>query len=114
MAQTFLALVAALNESSGLERTVRFIIDILATQLHGVDLSEIWNVQNPMNYLTKVLQMKGLAEPESRLLWCSGKETIFSCYHVGIYSNKELIGQGNKPPNKKALFCFFKHRLFIL
>lgn len=95
MAQTFLALVAALKESSGIERAVRFILDILATQLNGVDLSEIWNVQNPMSYLAKVLKTKGMAEPESRLLWCGGKETIFACYHVGIFSNKELIGQGN-------------------
>ena len=35
-----------------------------------------------------------MGEPVSRLLWVSGKETILACYHVGIYSDKELIGQG--------------------
>ena len=34
-------------------------------------------------------------EPEARLLWASGKETLLACYHVGIYSDKQLIGQGN-------------------
>jgi len=28
-----------------------------------------------------------------RLLWASGSETILATYMVGIYVNKELIGQ---------------------
>jgi len=60
----------------------------------GKDISEIWDIPHTMNYLSKELQKRNMGEPESRLLWCSGKETIFSCYHVGIFSNKELIGQG--------------------
>jgi hypothetical protein len=42
------------------------------------------------------LKNAGMEEPVSRLLWASGKETILACYHVGIYSNQELIGQGKK------------------
>ena len=45
--------------------------------------------------LLQALREAGMGEPVSRLLWVSGRETILACYHVGIYSDKELIGQGN-------------------
>ena len=54
MSQVFLALVAALNESSGPERAIRFVLDLVGPQLHGLDLTDVWNLQNPMGYLAKV------------------------------------------------------------
>ncbi len=54
MAEVLLALVAALNESCGAERTIRFILDLIAPQLHGLDLTDVWDLQNPMGYLAKV------------------------------------------------------------
>jgi len=47
-----------------------------------------------MLQLFQALEGSGKGEPISRLLWVSGRETIHACYHVGIYSDKELIGQG--------------------
>lgn len=98
--RTFLAIVGALTESCGagsqqMARVRRFIIDILACQLYTQDLNELWEIDNPMAVLMNILKNEGRAAPESRLLWLSGKDTILACYHVGIYSNKELIGQGN-------------------
>lgn len=95
IAQVFLALVAALNESSGADRAVRLVLDLVATQLHGLDISDAWNLQNPMGYLVQTLKSLGKAEPESRLLWTSGPETILSTYHIGIYSDRELVGQAS-------------------
>jgi dsRNA-specific ribonuclease len=54
MSEAFLALVAALNESSGAERSIRFVLDLVAPQLHGLDLTHVWNLDNPMGYLVKV------------------------------------------------------------
>ena len=54
MSEVFLALVAALNESSGADRTVRFVLDLIAPQLHGLDLTHVWNLENPMGYLVQV------------------------------------------------------------
>ena len=47
-----------------------------------------------LNNDLQVLKNSNMGEPVSRLLWSSSKETILACYHVGIYSDKELIGQG--------------------
>jgi hypothetical protein len=54
MSEAFLALVAALNESSGAERSIRFVLDLVAPQLHGLDLTHVWNLDNPMGCLVKV------------------------------------------------------------
>mmetsp|Transcript_15691 Transcript_15691/g.27357 ORF Transcript_15691/g.27357 Transcript_15691/m.27357 type:complete len:124 (+) Transcript_15691:122-493(+) len=53
----------------------------------------MWKLDNPMGLLTALLQSRGMASPESRLLWQTGCSSIMSLYHVGIYSNKELIGK---------------------
>lgn len=54
MSQVFLALVAALNESSGAERAVRFVLDLVAPQLHGLDITDVWDLKDPMRYLVQV------------------------------------------------------------
>ena len=47
-----------------------------------------------MAALARVLSNDGRGEPESRLLWAAGKETMMACFHVGVYSDRELVGQG--------------------
>ena len=49
-----------------------------------------------MKTLSTILANEKRGEPEARLLWTSGKETLLATYHVGIYSDKQLIGQGNQ------------------
>jgi hypothetical protein len=51
----------------------------------------------------QVLKNSNKGEPVSRLLWTSAKETILACYHVGIYSDKELIGQGMVLPDRSSI-----------
>ena len=93
--QAFLAVVGALVESSGKERATKFIQDILCRQLHVQDINEIWEIPDPMQFLTRIYKNEGSkALPESRLMWVSGKETMMACYHVGIYVDKQIVGQG--------------------
>jgi len=94
MADAFRALVAALWEGEGGQaRTRKLVVDVVAAQLHGQDVMEVWDVQDPVAAVLQICRNQGMAEPESRLLWASGKGTIMACYHVGFYSGEELIGQ---------------------
>jgi len=96
MADTFRALIAALWQTNGgnQARTKKLIVDVLATQLHGVDILEVWDVSDPIEITARICRNLGMADPEARLIWSSGKGTIMACYHVGFYSGEELIGQG--------------------
>ncbi len=102
--RTFYALVGALQLSEqgegdtapqdGWSRWRRFIVDLVAARLHGQDLTDVWDVSDPMGTLAAVLARAGRGEPESRLLWESGKDSLLGCSNVGVYSDKEIIGQG--------------------
>ena len=98
MADAFRSLVAALWESpnEGQARARKLAVDVVATQLHGQDVMEVWDVADPVGAVAQLCRNQGMAEPESRLLWASGKGTIMACYHVGFYSGEELIGQGER------------------
>ena len=58
------------------------------------DINEIWEMSDPMAALATVLSNDGRGEPESRLLWAAGKDTMMACFHIGVYSDRELLGQG--------------------
>jgi len=70
-----------------------FVADFVMPQLVSKDVSELWNVHNPMGLLVAMLKAEGMGEPEPRMLWTSAKNTIMSLYHVGIYSDKKMIGK---------------------
>lgn len=91
--QVLRALVGALAEGSGEERAARFVVDLVAAQLHVQDINELWEIADPMAALARVLANDGRGEPESRLLWAAGKDTLMACFHIGVYSDKELVGQ---------------------
>nr|KAG5704503.1 hypothetical protein BaRGS_003814 [Batillaria attramentaria] len=74
-------------------RAEALVRDLVLAQLVGVDLSELWSVVNPMGLLMATLHAQGRGPPEPRLLWTAGKRTVMSVYHVGIYSDRRLIGQ---------------------
>ncbi|XP_023349039.1 39S ribosomal protein L44, mitochondrial [Eurytemora carolleeae] len=92
-AQTFKAVVGALNTCSGEARAEKFIREILIAQLEGKDINSIWEISNPMRVLSILLQNMKMEAPEPRLLWQSGPKTLLSSFIVGIYSDKKLIGQ---------------------
>ncbi|XP_052075709.1 39S ribosomal protein L44, mitochondrial-like isoform X1 [Mytilus californianus] len=89
----FKAVIGALAESQNEERAGLFVRDFVASQLAGKNLMEIWDVKNPMGLLSSALSMQGRGPPEPRLLWQSASATMLSLYHVGIYSDKQLIGR---------------------
>ena len=72
---------------------MRLIIEVCASQLHGQVISDIWDVESPNQVLTQVLANCGKTEPEYRLLWVNGQDTVLACYHIGAYCDSELIGQ---------------------
>ena len=74
-----------------------------------------------MAALARVLANDGRGEPESRLLWAAGKDTLMACFHIGVYSDKELVGQGlceeirggSIPQNRNWELRFLQRNRFI-
>lgn len=92
--QTFFAVIGALLQSSGPERTALFIRDFLITQMTGKELFEIWKVINPMGLLVEELKKRNISAPESRLTRQSGSTTALPVFFVGLYCDKKLIAEG--------------------
>ncbi|XP_047449613.1 39S ribosomal protein L44, mitochondrial [Mugil cephalus] len=91
---TFMALIGALQESSGAERTGLFLRDFLVTQLIGKDLFDMWTVINPMGLLVEELTKRKMPLPEPRLIRSAGASTVLPLYFVGLYCDKKLLAQG--------------------
>ncbi|XP_059608863.1 large ribosomal subunit protein mL44 [Phlebotomus argentipes] len=94
LADTLKAIVAALEESSGIERANAFVRDFIFTQLNQKDIDEMWKVPDPLQYLTEYCSRNNLGEVEPRLIGECGKNSILAAYHVGIYCNRQLLGTG--------------------
>jgi len=92
LATSFKAVVGALARTDE-GRAKQLVVDLVASQLHGKDLNELWSVRNPMRELTATLKSMGKPAPESRLLWENAPGSILASYTVGIYVDRELIGE---------------------
>ena len=46
-----------------------------------------------MGVLALLLLRRGRGPPEARLFWSSGPKSVLACHHVGIDSDKEIIGR---------------------
>ncbi|KAL4712355.1 hypothetical protein ACJJTC_001516 [Scirpophaga incertulas] len=93
LANTFKAIVGALLQSSGKERTAHFVRDFVITQLQGQDVNEYWPIDDPWSMLTEILRKDGVTI-EPRLIGDVGKNTLLACYRVGLYINKKMISSG--------------------
>ncbi|GFO42737.1 39S ribosomal protein l44, mitochondrial-like protein [Plakobranchus ocellatus] len=102
LSTTFKAVVGALFSDKGRERAEQFVRDFVLPQLIETDINELWQIVNPMGLLKAVLVLSGKGEPEPRLLWKSGANTIMSLYWVGIYSDKDFIA---KSPGETILIA---------
>lgn len=91
---TFMAVMGALQESSGAERAGFFLRDFLVTQLIGRDLFDMWTVVDPMGLLAEELTKRQVPLPEPRLIRSAGASTVLPLYFVGLYSDKKLLAQG--------------------
>ncbi|XP_019388590.1 PREDICTED: 39S ribosomal protein L44, mitochondrial [Crocodylus porosus] len=92
--RTFFAVIGALLESSGPQKTGIFVQDFLIPQLIGKDLFEIWKNINPMGLLVEELAKKNISAPEPRLTRKSGASTVLPVYFVGLYCDKKMIAEG--------------------
>ena len=86
MADAFRALVAALWEGEGGQaRTRKLVVDVVAAQLHGKDVMEVWDVQDPVAAVLQVTFTRttlyfGQFYPQSRhrIVW---KTECFNFYN---------------------------------
>nr|XP_021409317.1 39S ribosomal protein L44, mitochondrial [Lonchura striata domestica] len=92
--RTFLAVIGALLESSGPERTGIFVRDFFIPQLIGKDLFEIWKVVNPMGLLLEELTKRNISAPEPRITRQLGVSTVLPVYFVGLYCDKKILAEG--------------------
>uniref|UniRef100_A0A1A8EGZ0 Large ribosomal subunit protein mL44 n=2 Tax=Nothobranchius kadleci TaxID=1051664 RepID=A0A1A8EGZ0_NOTKA len=91
---TFMAVIGALQESSGAERARFFLRDFLLTQLIGKDLFDMWTVVDPMGLLVEELTKRNVPLPEPRLIRAAGASTVLPLYFVGLYSDQKLLANG--------------------
>ncbi|XP_012867484.1 PREDICTED: 39S ribosomal protein L44, mitochondrial [Dipodomys ordii] len=92
--RTFFAVIGALLQSSGPERTALFLRDFLITQMTGKELFEMWRIINPMGLLVEELKKRKMSAPESRLTRQSGSTTALPLYFVGLFCDKKLLAEG--------------------
>lgn len=94
LAQTFVALVGALAESVDINQATGFVRDFLIAALVDKDLTELWCPTKPFELLNDMISTKKKTSIEARLIGQTGKTTVLSAYHVGIYADKEFLGSG--------------------
>lgn len=99
LATTLLAIIGALEESSvgnGLERSYNFIRDFIVTQLNQVEVNEIWEINEPFEYLKNLLAKENNAELEPRIIGEVSANYILSACRIGIYESvtKRCLGTG--------------------
>lgn len=88
------AIIYALSQSSGEDRSNLFIRDFIITYLSGKDINDLWTIQEPLQVLSKILERDGRAQVEPRIIAEAGRNTILATYQIGLYSDKKLIGVG--------------------
>lgn len=109
---TFMAVIGALQESSGAERAGFFLRDFLVTEMIGKDLFDLWTVVNPMGLLMEELTERNIPLPEPRLIRSAGASTVLPLYFVGLYSHKKLKKNKNRvePLSRLVALCpIFSH-----
>lgn len=90
----FLAIVGAIFEQHGAERAGAFVRDFVMAHLIGEELYDIWQPEDPMGLVTKILEQGELPPPESRLIREASRNTLTPVFMVGVYSDKRLLGWG--------------------
>lgn len=107
-------MVAALKHSQDLNRAEQFVKDFVISQMNGKDVYELWDPKSPYEYLTKLLNERGITEVEPRLCNQSAVNTILANFQVGLYSNKKLLGIGknfSKSCSTVKVNVFFSYRM---
>ncbi|XP_074662484.1 large ribosomal subunit protein mL44-like [Tubulanus polymorphus] len=93
LSNTFKAFLGAILVESGSNELELVLKDFVIPELIGKDIGTIVDFKNAMGELSEILEQQGRGLPEPRLLWQSGCNTVLAVYHVGIYSDRKLIGR---------------------
>ncbi|XP_047369444.1 39S ribosomal protein L44, mitochondrial [Vespa velutina] len=94
LADTFLALVAALVQSVNANHAAIFVRDFLITILAEKELPNIWCPSNPLQELNDILLKEGRGPAEPRIIGETGINTLLSSYRIAVYSDKQCLGIG--------------------
>lgn len=94
LANTFYAIVSALNRSADLNHTSIFVRDILIVNLAEKDLVEVWCPDQPLEIINEILERENREPVESRIIGQSGVKTIQPVFQIGLYSEKDFISSG--------------------
>ncbi|KAI4477875.1 hypothetical protein M0804_012355 [Polistes exclamans] len=94
LANTFLALAAALVESVDANHAAIFVRDFLITILADKELPSVWIPSNPLQELNDHLSKEGRGLAEPRIIGEAGVNTLLASYHVAVYSDKKCLGIG--------------------
>lgn len=99
LAQTFLAVIGALQESQtdgNSERSYNFVRDFICTHLNQLDINEVWKIDNPFELLKQVCAKRKIDKIEPRIIGDLSKRDILACCRIGIYDSntKKLLGTG--------------------
>lgn len=93
MSNTVLALLAGIEKDLGIDRTRRFIVDMIITYLNDKDiLDDIWIIPSPKGALNIILENSKMPAYEARIMFQTGIKTVESCYVIGLYSDKKFLG----------------------
>ncbi|KAI6190404.1 Ribosomal protein L44, mitochondrial [Aphelenchoides bicaudatus] len=83
------ALVGALSP----KRVHSFICEFILPPISNFTLEDVMPFREPLPILEDYLKAEGVEEVEPRLLHSSGVDSFMPLYVVGIFADKELVGQ---------------------
>jgi dsRNA-specific ribonuclease len=83
------ALVGALNTN----RVHSFVCDFILPSISDITLEDALPFREPLPILEDYLKANGVKEVEARLLHSSGVDSFMPLYVVGIFADKEIVGQ---------------------
>ncbi|KAI1291810.1 39S ribosomal protein L44, mitochondrial [Halotydeus destructor] len=94
LAKVVKAVVGTIANENGNEQAHKFITDLIMPYIQDQPILELWNIEFPREVLRTILKNDQLPVYEPRLIRETGRNTIFPCFGIGLYVNKELIGSG--------------------
>jgi dsRNA-specific ribonuclease len=83
------ALVGALNP----ERVHSFVCEFILPAISTLTLEDVLPFREPLPILEDYLKKQNVSEVEARLLHSSGVDSYMPLYVVGVFADKELVGQ---------------------
>ncbi|XP_046841569.1 39S ribosomal protein L44, mitochondrial-like [Xenia sp. Carnegie-2017] len=107
IADSFLALIAAIHLHEGETQSSSFVRDFLISQLYGKELESVVKFKNPELSLTSLLQEQQREKPVARLMYSSYRYTEMPVYVVGIFSSDSMLAQVASPILEKAKYEAF-------